>query len=145
MTDNKSVDNKSVNVTATVQISVSEAESVNLSKLHLVNFNYKSTELTELSKTKMATIIGKIKGSEEIAIEIYTYTDSIGSEAYNIELSQRRAESLKTLLIENGINVEDIKAIGIGEGQPIADNSTASGQAINRRGEFIFRTKLMAE
>lgn len=138
-------DNKTVNVTATVQISVREAESVNLSKLHLVNFNYKSTELTELSKTKMAAIIDKIKGSGEIAIEIYTYTDSIGSEAYNIELSQRRAESLKTQLIENGINAEDIKAIGIGEQQPIADNSTVSGQAINRRGEFIFRAQLKAE
>ena len=138
-------DNKTVNVTATVQISVREAENVNLSKLQLVNFIYKSTELTEPSKIQVADIIDGIKSAGEVAIEIYTHTDSIGSESYNIALSQRRAEALKTQLIESGINAEDIKAIGIGERQPIADNSTASGQAINRRGEFIFRAKMAAE
>ena len=48
---------------------------------------------------------------------------------------------MKDLLISNGIDSADIKAVGMGENKPIADNSTEAGQAINRRGEFIFKVK----
>ena len=45
------------------------------------------------------------------------------------------------MLVVNGIEQSDIKAVGKGENEPIADNSTSAGQAINRRGEFIFKAK----
>ena len=138
-------DNQSTNVTATVEIDIQEAQIVNLSNLQPVNFNYNSTELTELSKSRVNAIILQIKRSEALAIEIYTYTDNIGSEAYNIALSQRRADALKNYLVKNGIESEHIVAIGVGENQPIADNSTEAGQAINRRGNFIFRPRTIVE
>ncbi len=138
-------DNQSTNVTATVEIEIQEAQIINLSNLQPVNFNYNSTELTELSKSRVNAIILQIKRSEALAIEIYTYTDNIGSEAYNIALSQRRADALKNYLVKNGVESEHIVAIGVGENQPIADNSTAAGQAINRRGNFIFRPRTMVE
>ena len=142
VTDNIS---DAVTATATVQIKVREAEIISLSKLQLVNFIYDEAELTEISKARVEAIIEQVKLAEDIIIEVYTYTDNIGSDAYNIALSEKRATALKNLLIANGIDETNIKAVAMGEEDPIADNSTPAGQAINRRGEFIFRTKTPAE
>ena len=131
--------------TATVTIKVREPEIVSLSKLQLVNFIYDEAELTEVSKAKVAAIIEQIKLAKNITIEIYTYTDNIGSDGYNEALSAHRARALEELLVSNGIDRGDIKAVGMGEKNPIADNSTEAGQAINRRGEFIFKAKSAAE
>ena len=137
-TDNKSA---AVSATATVSIKVREPAAISLSETQLVNFIYDEDELTEISKSKVEAIIEQVKLAEDITIEVYTYTDNIGSDAYNIALSAKRARALKNLLVANGIAESDIKAIGKGEEDPIADNSTPAGQAINRRGEFIFKTK----
>ena len=126
--------------TATVRLKVSEPEVLDLSKIQLVNFNYNETELTEISKVKVAQLIDQIKRINDIKIEIYTYTDDIGSDSFNLILSERRARALEKLLVSRGIDRGSIKAIGMGEKMPIADNSTESGKAINRRGEFIFKT-----
>ena len=111
----------------------------------ICGFVYDEAELTKISKSKVEAIIEQVKLAKNITIEVYTYTDNIGSDAYNIVLSARRAAALKNLLVANGIAETDIKAIGKGEEDPIADNSTPAGQAINRRGEFIFKTKSPAE
>ncbi len=142
VTDNNGA---AVTATATVRIKVRKAEIIDLSSKQLVNFIYDEAELTDISKTKVGDIIEQIKLAKDITIEIYTYTDNIGSDAYNEALSARRAAALKNLLIDNGIDAADIKAIGMGEKNPIADNSTADGQAINRRGEFIFKAKTPTE
>ena len=141
-TDNKSA---AVSATATVSIKVRERVAISLSETQLVNFIYDEDELTEISKSKVEAIIEQVKLAEDITIEVYTYTDNIGSDAYNIALSAKRARALKNLLVANGIAESDIKAIGKGEEDPIADNSTPAGQAINRRGEFIFKTKSPAQ
>jgi adhesin transport system outer membrane protein len=142
VTDNKSA---AVSATATVSIKVREPVAISLSETQLVNFIYDEDELTEISKSKVEAIIEQVKLAEDITIEVYTYTDNIGSDAYNIALSAKRARALKNLLVANGIAESDIKAIGKGEEDPIADNSTPAGQAINRRGEFIFKTKSPAQ
>ena len=142
VTDNKSA---AVSSTATVSIKVREPVAISLSETQLVNFIYDEDELTEISKSKVEAIIEQVKLAEDITIEVYTYTDNIGSDAYNIALSAKRARALKNLLVANGIAESDIKAIGKGEEDPIADNSTPAGQAINRRGEFIFKTKSPAQ
>lgn len=135
----------SVTATATVKIKVRTAETIDLEKIQLVNFDYDEARLTEISKSKVDLIIERIKLADNLAIEIYTYTDNIGSDGFNLKLSARRAEALENLLISNGINPDDITARGMGEVNPIADNSTAAGQAINRRGEFIFKVKESSE
>jgi len=142
VTDNNGA---AVTATATVRIKVREPEIISLSKLQLVNFVYDEAELTDISKTKVNAIIEQIKLAGDIYIEVYTYTDDIGSDAYNERLSARRAKALRDLLIANGIDASDIKAVGMGEKNPIADNSTEAGQAINRRGEFIFKAKTQSE
>ncbi len=142
VTDNKGA---TVTATATVQVKVPVSEFVNLEKTHLVNFIYDETELTDLSKNKVKAIIDQVKRTDNIMIEVYTHTDNVGSDRYNKVLSEKRAQALKNLLITNGIDSADIIAIGVGENEPIADNSTAAGKAINRRGEFIFKARKQGE
>jgi len=66
-------------------------------------------------------------------IEIQGYTDSIGSEAYNKELSQRRADTVKAYLVSKGIDAARIKSMGYGESRAVAPNDTPEGRALNRR------------
>ncbi len=124
--------------TATVRIKVSEPLEIDLSKTQLVNFEYNKSELTDISKIKVRRIIEKIKSTLDVQIMIRTFTDSNGSEAYNLALSQRRAAALESLLNKHGIGSDSIFAEGMGEKNPLADNATSAGQAINRRGEFVF-------
>ena len=69
-------------------------------------------------------------------MEIQGHTDNIGSAAYNKDLSQRRAESVRTYLIGKGVAEGRLTAHGYGLEQPVADNKTEKGRAKNRRVEF---------
>ena len=135
-------DGKGAASTAIVSLRIKPVKRVDLSKMHLVNFKFNSTELTDVSKEQVKKIIDLIKTAKDVRIEIRTHTDSIGSDAYNMKLSERRARALRDLLVKEGIDPARIDAKGMGESQPIADNSTKSGQAINRRGEFRFKASL---
>lgn len=70
-------------------------------------------------------------------VKIEGHTDSSGSNKLNLKLSQMRADAVKALLIENGIAANQIESKGMGEDYPIAENTTASGKAKNRRVEII--------
>lgn len=65
--------------------------------------------------------------------KIVGYTDSLGSDAYNQKLSERRAESVKNVLIQEGVDASRLTSAGMGEANPVADNSTKEGRAQNRR------------
>ena len=69
-------------------------------------------------------------------IRIEGHTDSQGSDASNLKLSQRRADSVMAALIKRQIDPPRMEAVGFGETKPIATNSTAAGRAENRRTEF---------
>lgn len=64
------------------------------------------------------------------------HTDSVGSSAYNMELSTRRAEAVRDVLVTSGIDAKRIAAKGVGETKPIATNDTAEGRKMNRRVEI---------
>src|SRR5688572_10432500 len=65
------------------------------------------------------------------------YTDSAGSEEFNQELSQRRADAVKRYLVERGVESARLQSAGRGESAPVADNDTAAGRQQNRRVEVI--------
>jgi outer membrane protein OmpA-like peptidoglycan-associated protein len=69
-------------------------------------------------------------------IDVMGHTDSTGSEAYNLDLSRRRAESVANYLVSRGVSRARIETIGYGESYPVADNTTAAGRSINRRVEI---------
>ena len=71
------------------------------------------------------------------AVDIIGHASSDGADDYNMTLSQQRATSVRTYLINQGTQAVRINAIGMGETQPVADNSTAEGRAANRRVEII--------
>ncbi len=125
--------------TATVYLQVVSAEGIDLSEVQFVNFLYAKTVLTDTSEDKVDSIIAALHKSSNSEIWIFAHTDDAGSSRYNLALSKRRADALQGLLIEHGIDAKRIKANGIGENKPLADNMTESGRAINRRGEFHFR------
>ncbi len=77
----------------------------------------------------------------DVNAEIQGHTDSVGAASYNKSLSQRRADSVVNYLVSNfGIAASRLSGIGYGEANPIADNSTAEGRAMNRRAEAHLET-----
>jgi adhesin transport system outer membrane protein len=131
--------------TGMVYLDVEKNDRVDLTKMQLVNFKYNSTEMTDSSNDKVQAIIRQVKLAEDVGISITTHTDSSGSDAYNQKLSERRANALLNVLIEAGIDASTITARGMGESQPIADNSDEQGRGINRRGEFTFELGKLAQ
>lgn len=72
-------------------------------------------------------------------VEIQGYTDNIGSKEYNKKLSQKRADAVKAYLVSKGVSASRLTAVGMGEANPVADNKTADGRAMNRRIEFVVK------
>ena len=66
-------------------------------------------------------------------VEIQGHTDSVGKPAYNLKLSQRRAQSVLDYLLQDGVGPDQMVAKGYGETQPVASNKEADGRAKNRR------------
>ena len=69
-------------------------------------------------------------------IKIYGYTDSVGSDEYNMNLSEQRANAVKTYLASKGLLSSRFQIVGMGELEPIASNDTDAGRSENRRVEF---------
>ena len=132
-------DSTQSNVTVAVSVAVLPDVEISLEKVHYVNFAYDSTELTSGSMTKVIRIVSQLKKQPEVTLRIYTYTDNVGSKRFNRKLSRARAVAVNDLLQEKGISENRIRAYGKGEDEPIAENNTEEGRAINRRGEFHFR------
>lgn len=78
------------------------------------------------------------------SVEVQGHTDSAGDDAYNLRLSQERADSVRAYLVERGIDPARLTARGYGETRPIESNRTSRGRAINRRVEFV-RTDASAQ
>jgi len=102
-----------------------------------LNFIYKLTELTPESQARLEKVIAALKEIPGAQIEIHAYTDAIGSNRYNLRLSSRRANAILDYLIRGGLDAANLTATGKGESNPIADNETDEGRALNRRVEFI--------
>lgn len=101
------------------------------------NFDFNKAVLKPAGKASIDKLAADIKGKAKVnSIDLVGHTDSIGSDAYNQRLSERRADAVKTYLIEKGVNPALITAKGMGERQPIASNKTAEGRAQNRRVEI---------
>ena len=69
-------------------------------------------------------------------VEVQGHTDNVGKYNYNLDLSERRAQAVRTYLINQGVPAERLTAHGYGPDKPIADNKTKAGRALNRRVEF---------
>lgn len=102
-----------------------------------VLFDFDSSNLKSGASKVVNELAGFMNAYPERKIQIEGFTDSIGSAAYNQNLSQRRAESLERALINKGISSSRISTIGYGEEYPVATNMNEAGRQQNRRVEII--------
>jgi outer membrane protein OmpA-like peptidoglycan-associated protein len=93
--------------------------------------------LRPLAREKLAKISGVVLAYPALTLGIEGNTDSVGSDAYNQGLSERRAEAVRSYLAQQGVPESSMTAKGLGKTQPIASNSTAEGRQQNRRVELI--------
>ncbi|WP_347403306.1 OmpA family protein [Pandoraea sp. LA3] len=75
------------------------------------------------------------------AVRVYGYTDSVGSDTYNEQLSARRADAVAGVLVDAGMQRAGIQTIGAGKRNPVADNGTPAGRAQNRRVAIVISTR----
>ncbi|MEJ0036586.1 MAG: OmpA family protein [Gammaproteobacteria bacterium] len=98
-----------------------------------VLFENNSSKLTGTSSAVLDPLATELKAHPRLRIEVQGHTDSVGSDAYNLKLSQARAQTVRDYLVSNGVPVAELTAKGYGEAQPLADNKSAEGRARNRR------------
>lgn len=114
-----------------------EGNNLVLSMPELILFDFDKYDIKNKIKPSLSTLARALGENRDIRIKIDGYTDFIGSEGYNLDLSVKRARSIKEFLVEKGAISNNISIEGYGEQNPTADNATESGRAKNRRVEFI--------
>jgi len=103
-----------------------------------VNFGFDKATLTDDAKQILEEAVTVLKDTDSIVeVRVEGHTDSIGTEAYNQQLSQERAQSVVDYLESRGINGSNLIPVGMGESEPVATNETKEGRAKNRRVDFV--------
>jgi OOP family OmpA-OmpF porin len=136
---NDTAEGRAMNRRVEVEV-IAEARALDMLRFpSTILFERRSAEITSIGEQ---SVIKDIKTSLELLkratyIEVVGHTDDVGDDAYNMKLSKMRAEAVKSLLVELGVNPYKIVAVGAGENDPIADNNTPEGRAENRRVEIL--------
>jgi outer membrane protein OmpA-like peptidoglycan-associated protein len=102
-----------------------------------VLFDTGSYTLKAGAREKLAKISGILLAHPGLTLQIEGHTDSVGTDEYNQQLSERRADSVRDFLAEQGVGGSTITARGFGKTQPVATNDTADGRQRNRRVELV--------
>jgi outer membrane protein OmpA-like peptidoglycan-associated protein len=102
-----------------------------------VLFDFNKFTLRPAAREKLAKISGIILSHPGLTLEVDGYTDSIGSEEYNLKLSDQRAGGVRDYLLSEGIASDNITAKGFGKDDPVASNDNAAGRQKNRRVEMV--------
>src|SRR5690606_11653681 len=113
------------------RISVGKSETLNN-----VFFDTDRYTLLPESKSDLDQLVNFLNLNEHVRVEIGGHTDNTGKEAYNQQLSEKRAEAVYNYLIDAGISVSRLTFRGYGQAQPIATNDTPEGRGLNRRTDF---------
>lgn len=114
-----------------------EGNNLILSMPELILFDFNKYAVKEGIKPSLETLAKALGENKDIKIKIDGYTDFIGSEGYNLELSVNRAKAIKSYLVNSGAIENNISIEGYGKQNPVASNTTSEGRSRNRRVEFI--------
>ena len=101
-----------------------------------VNFDFDKAKLTPAASGILDEAAAGLLKQSGVPYEVSGYTDTSGDETYNQGLSERRADAVRDYLVGHGVPADQLKVVGYGEANPIADNGTREGRAINRRVEI---------
>jgi outer membrane protein OmpA-like peptidoglycan-associated protein len=96
-------------------------------------FKFDKSDLDDRGQTALLDVAKQLQDNPNLVVELEGYTDSQGASDYNVQLSQRRSETVRRFLVEKGIELHRIHSIGLGDMKPSADNNTAKGREQNRR------------
>lgn len=105
-------------------------------RLEGVTFENDSAKLAADSSGALDSVAASLVAWSDVKVEIAGHTDAIGSDGYNLRLSERRAASVREYLIGKGVPADRLVAKGHGETEPVADNKAEEGRAQNRRVEL---------
>jgi outer membrane protein OmpA-like peptidoglycan-associated protein len=89
------------------------------------------------TQSKLTQLAKILSGYSDRKIIVEGHTDNIGTDAFNLQLSEARAESVRNALLDHGVSADMISAVGYGKSKPVASNETASGRQQNRRVEIV--------
>jgi len=126
------------------QVQISEARLVDKTgeQLDLINnklvipFKFDSVTLPDETRTNLDRMVSAVQRNENFTILIRGYTDTLGDHYYNVEISTLRANIVKSYLVDKGVEPTRIEVLGLGEKDPLGNNSTVEGRAANRRVEI---------
>lgn len=120
------------------EVVVAKEETIVIRDVH---FEFDSARLTSADKMQLDKVATRLKTEAPSAtLSVSGHTDSVGSDTYNQKLSDKRAHSVTDYLIGSGIARSSFVSVtGAGESQPVADNKTADGRAMNRRTEILIK------
>ena len=104
-----------------------------------VPFATASAKLTSEAKSILDGALTVINANSSAQLTVDGYTDSRGSDSYNLDLSQRRSQSVVDYLVSKGVSASRLNPVGHGESSPVASNDTRDGRRLNRRVEVIAR------
>lgn len=117
-------------------------DSFTLQSTASVRFNFDSYELTPEAKESLDQLASQIKDRDNFILEIQGFADWIGSDAYNNQLTQKRANAVRRYIAEqHNIALFRMHILGFGKIRPVADNKTPEGRAENRRVEIRLLTR----
>ena len=100
-------------------------------------FATNSTQVSGVSQNELATVASSLNRYPNTTINVIGHTDNVGDAAFNQGLSERRAQAVSNILLNNGVSSGRVRSLGAGENQPIASNLNASGRQSNRRVEIV--------
>jgi outer membrane protein OmpA-like peptidoglycan-associated protein len=102
-----------------------------------VLFDFNKYTLKPGAREKLAKVAGILLAYPGLKIQLEGHTDSIGSDEYNMKLSEQRAFGVRDYLVGQGVPATSLTAVGLGKASPVASNDTASGRQQNRRVEMV--------
>jgi outer membrane protein OmpA-like peptidoglycan-associated protein len=105
-------------------------------KENAIRFDFDKSSLTSQAKTNLNKLVKVFKENPNTNIQIFGYTDNVGTQDYNLNLSKNRAKTVKSYLASKGLTNHRFSTQGLGMSDPIASNETSEGRSQNRRVEF---------
>lgn len=107
-------------------------------KFEPIFFDHDKAEIKPEFKPFLVSLVQVVNGHSDLRIKVVGHTDADGSDAYNIDLSERRAQAIIDFFVAQGLDRDRIRIEFKGEAEPIGDNATPEGKQLNRRVDFSF-------
>ena len=101
------------------------------------HFDFNKSTIKPEGQRRLDDVVRLMRDNPTMKIEAVGYTDSVGSDAYNLKLGERRAKSVASYLVDQGVSPSRIDIRSEGKAKPVASNATAEGRAENRRVEIL--------